>query len=86
MHIDPKAPATSPRHPRNWRQPLFLAPGSRTLDDTPPAVASKPPAEPATPPAPAKPADTKSGRPVRKGKRLTHKADLAEALAELEQM
>lgn len=27
MHIDPKAPANSPQHPRNWRVPDFREPG-----------------------------------------------------------
>lgn len=76
MHIDPKAPASSPQHPRNWRRPQFLAPGAYTMDDTPPTAVATPPAEPATPPkkAPAK----KPG-----GKKVTHKADLAGLLAKL---
>jgi hypothetical protein len=71
MHIDPKAPASSPQHPRNWRQPQFLAPSVYTV--------AEPPAAPATPPAkkapPKKPA----------GKKVTHRAkpDLATALAKL---
>ncbi len=75
MHIDPKAPADSPQHPRNWRKATFLAPGADVADVT--AVAEQP-AEPATPPA-EKPAPKKSA------KKVTHRAkpDLAAALAKL---
>lgn len=46
MHIDPKAPATSPQHPRNWRQPLFLSPAPRpAVVDTPPVAPEKAPAK-----------------------------------------
>ena len=78
MHIDPKAPADSPQHPRNWRQPVFSSPpaGDYTMDLTPVESVPTPPPAPATPP---------KKTPVRKtGKRVTHaKADLAAALAKL---
>jgi hypothetical protein len=74
VHIDPKAPADSPQHPRNWRRPQFLAPGAYTMDTTPPAAVPEPPAAPATPPAKAKKTAPKSKKPA---------ADLAAALAEL---
>ena len=71
MHIDPKAPASSPQHPRNWRQPQFLTPGAYTMDTTP-VVAEQPSTPPKAPPK--KPA-----------KKVTHrvKPNLAEALAKL---
>lgn len=72
MHIDPKAPADSPQHPRNWRKATFLAPGGNTDD-----VAEQS-AEPATPPA-------QKPTPKKPAKKVTHRAkpDLAAALAKL---
>jgi hypothetical protein len=75
VHIDPKAPADSPQHPRNWRRPQFLAPAAYTMDTTPPAAVLKPPAAPATPPVKAKKTAPKGKKPAA--------ADLAAALAEL---
>lgn len=77
-HIDPKAPADSPQHPRNWRLPVFLAPGGTVV--TRPALPQQlPPAEPvvavSAPPAARKTAPKK---PARK-----KASDLAAALAKL---
>jgi hypothetical protein len=75
VHIDPKAPAGSPQHPRNWRRPQFLAPGAHVVDATPPAAVPEPLAEPTAQPVKAKKAAPKAKKPAA--------ADLAAALAEL---
>ena len=79
-HIDPKAPASSPQHPRNWRQPVFLAPGGVVVDAPRPAAPTPAP-EPAeavsAKPAPKKTSAKKAAPPRKKA------SDLAAALAKL---
>jgi hypothetical protein len=76
VHIDPKAPRTSPQHPANWRRPDSLAPAASATDAPPAAVAELPeaPATPAAPPPAKKPAPKK---------KPAGKANLAAALAKL---
>jgi hypothetical protein len=72
VHIDPKAPRTSPQHPANWRRPDSLAPAASVMD-APPAAVTEPPEASAPPPA-KKPAPKK---------KPAGKANLAAALAKL---